>query len=113
MPHPSARDRADRRSAPSLVGGVADDVANDILGEAAAREEPPGLRAVGSARALERAARPRGLGLAVARGVDRREDDRFGEPAGLEIRRDLEAAGATLAELARPLVRELLVADVA
>src|SRR5206468_9120475 len=73
------------------------------------REESP--RPPPVAQAAERAARPRDLGLPLARGLDRLGDERLGEPARRQVRLDAEPPRPACPERSRALVGEGRVAD--
>jgi hypothetical protein len=91
---------------------LAEDVRDDLLWKAPAREQPPGARPR-RPRARERPARPGGLVGTVARRRDGLGHERLGEPARREVGGDAEAPRPAGAELRGAVVGEPRVVDVA
>src|SRR5262249_16695670 len=91
---------------------IAQQLLDDLLDEAARREQAPGSRAAGLAGAIEHPPRPPHLALALQRRLDRRSDQSLGEPARAQIVGDPEAPRPAQAERASPVEGQPLVAHV-
>src|SRR5262245_14323951 len=104
--------RAQQNSTVPALAGLAEDLHDHVLDEAAGREEAPAARSARIAGVLQRPSCPGDLGLALARCLYRRRHQVLGQSAAAEIVGDLQAARSAPAERARPVERQALVADV-
>ena len=92
---------------------VAEEIDDDVLGEAARRQEAPGAGARLDGAPAEGAAGPVDLALPLPRLRDGRLDELLGQAARRQVGRDAQAPGTPRAQRPRPRARQRPVVDVA